>query len=406
MAIANTGAMFKTFTFDGENSRDYGVYITGESVYNAPEREIEMVSIPNRNGAFALDKGRFENIEVTYPAGVFANSESDFAEGISDLRNLLCSKRGYCRLVDDYNPNEYRMAIYKSGLEVEPSLLRAGEFEITFECMPQRFLISGENPVSMTSGDTITNPTLFEAEPMLEVKGYGTIGFNGYEIEIENKPIGDIVVFDGYTLTVNSMPYTSTIDLDLDWSFLENDDPIIFNGVKESITISYSSNISQVLINTLNGMTETHVVSGKAITFYTAMNDVTLSFGHSETWSANIQADVYCGNSTYAESWFIDFNYNGFDRITVTFRQRSSRMSSTFTVPQIHATSSQSAITDWVYIDCALGECYIESSDNYISLNNYVSLGSDLPKLAPGGNEFTIDNTITELKVIPHYWKV
>lgn len=406
MAVNKTGAMFKSLTFDGEDSRDYGVYITGQAVFNAPEREVEMISIPGRNGQFALDKGRFENIEVTYPAGIFANTEADFAEAVSNFRNLLCSKRGYVRLQDEYHPDEYRMAIYKSGLELENVALKAGEFEITFDCKPQRYLTSGETETTVTNGGTLTNPTLFDAEPLLEVKGYGTIEFNGYEIEIENKPIGDIVVFDGYTQTVNSMPSTSTIDLDLDWSLLENDDPIMFSGVKESITISYSSNISQVLINTLNGMTETHVVSGRTITFYTAMNDVTLSFGNSETWSANIQADVYSGNSTYAESWFIDFNYNGFDTITVTFRQRSSRMSSTFTVPQIHATSSQSAITDWAYIDCALGECYIESSGNYISLNGYVSLGSDLPKLAPGGNEFTIDNTITELKVVPRYWKV
>ena len=76
MAVNKTGAMFKSLTFDGEDSRDYGVYITGQAVFNAPEREVEMISIPGRNGQFALDKGRFENIEVTYPAGIFANTEA------------------------------------------------------------------------------------------------------------------------------------------------------------------------------------------------------------------------------------------------------------------------------------------------------------------------------------------
>lgn len=58
MAINNTGAMFKSFEFDGTDSRNFGVYITGAAVYNAPEREVEMISIPNRNGAFALEIGR------------------------------------------------------------------------------------------------------------------------------------------------------------------------------------------------------------------------------------------------------------------------------------------------------------------------------------------------------------
>ena len=118
MAIAPTGAIYKSLIFDGEDSRDYGVYITGQAVYNAPERDVEMISIPGRNGSFALDKGRFQNIEVTYPAGIFADTESDFAEAISDFRNFLCSRKGYVRLTDGYNPDEFRMAVYKSGLEV------------------------------------------------------------------------------------------------------------------------------------------------------------------------------------------------------------------------------------------------------------------------------------------------
>ena len=91
MAITQTGAIFKSFSFDNTSSRNYGIYITGEAVYNAPERAVEMVSIPGRNGALALDEGRFENIEVSYPAGIFAESETDFANAVSDFRNFLCS---------------------------------------------------------------------------------------------------------------------------------------------------------------------------------------------------------------------------------------------------------------------------------------------------------------------------
>ena len=149
MAVERTGAIYKSLFFDGEDSRDYGVYITGEAVFNAPEREVEMISIPGRNGQLALDKGRFENIEVTYPAGIYADTEADFAEAISNFRNLLCSRRGYVRLQDEYHPDEYRMAVYKNGLEVENALLKAGEFDIVFDCKPQRYLTSGEEPITM-----------------------------------------------------------------------------------------------------------------------------------------------------------------------------------------------------------------------------------------------------------------
>ena len=191
--MAVTGAIFKSLIFDDIDSRNYGVYITGEAVYNAPEREVEMITIAGRNGQLALDKGRFENIEVTYPAGIYADNQADYAKAISDFRNALCSKVGYQRLTDEYNVDEYRMAVYKSGLEVS-SVNSAGEFTITFDCQPQRFLMSGEAPITVSSGDTILNPTHFESKPMLEVEGYGTIEFNGFEIELTNEVLGNVEI--------------------------------------------------------------------------------------------------------------------------------------------------------------------------------------------------------------------
>ena len=81
-------ALFNSFTFDNENSLDSGIYITGEAVFNAPERVVEMVNVPGRNGAIAIDEGRFENIAVTYPAGCFADNMADFAEKVAEFRNI------------------------------------------------------------------------------------------------------------------------------------------------------------------------------------------------------------------------------------------------------------------------------------------------------------------------------
>ena len=148
----------KTFTFDGENSADYGLYISGDSVYNAPNREIDMVSIPGRNGQLAIDMGRYENITVTYPAFVIADTQAEFREKIRRIRNWLCSKTSYQRLTDDYNPESFRLGLYKSGLEVEPIFYnRCGEFEMSFDCQPQRFLFTGEEVFTLGEwGETET----------------------------------------------------------------------------------------------------------------------------------------------------------------------------------------------------------------------------------------------------------
>ena len=142
-------APYKYFTFDGESSRNYDVYLTGTGVFNAPQRAVDLLEIPGRNGNYALDQGRFNNITVTYKAGIVDYSESDFADKVSAVRNWLCSKVGYVRLTDDYNPDEYRMAVFKNGITVDHDDLKTGEFEITFECKPQRWLTSGETPIEI-----------------------------------------------------------------------------------------------------------------------------------------------------------------------------------------------------------------------------------------------------------------
>ena len=145
--------------FGGVNSADYGIYISGEGVFNAPKRDVEMVAIPGRNGEFALDKGRFENIEVTYPAFNFEPDDySTFAQNLADFRNAICALRGYQRLTDTFHPDEYRMATYIGGLEIKPIKYNtASEFTIVFDCKPQRWLTSGEDAVTMgVWGDTDT----------------------------------------------------------------------------------------------------------------------------------------------------------------------------------------------------------------------------------------------------------
>lgn len=148
--MAVTGAIFNSLVFGGVNSADYGIYITGEGVFNAPKRAVNMVAVPGRNGSIAIDQGHWENIEVTYPAGTFGMDEQEFRTALSNFRNAIASQVGYQRLTDTYHPDEYRMALYSDGLEVEPTTYnKAGEFELKFNCKPQRWLTAGEVPVTI-----------------------------------------------------------------------------------------------------------------------------------------------------------------------------------------------------------------------------------------------------------------
>lgn len=155
-----------SFTFDGRNSREYcELFVSGGGTFNAPERDIESIPIPGRNGELTIDHGRYKNIQVSYPAWI----AKDFKMNARKARNWLCGCRGYKRLEDDYHPDEFRMARFVGGLSFEtlPEHL-AGRTTLEFDCMPQRWLTSGEAEISVSGTDTVIfNPTEFDSQPKI-----------------------------------------------------------------------------------------------------------------------------------------------------------------------------------------------------------------------------------------------
>ena len=174
-------------TYDGVDSRDFGVFISGEGAFDAPARRGEMISIPGRNGSLFMDEGVFENITVEYPAFIGTGYEERFRTVLAMLRSELTSRGNYKRLTDTYHPDEFRLGVYRSGLEVDPKVItRAGGFTMKFDCKPQRFLLSGETPQIFYNNDSIVNPTLFESSPIIKVTGNGTVVIGPYRFKVSN----------------------------------------------------------------------------------------------------------------------------------------------------------------------------------------------------------------------------
>lgn len=405
-----TGAIYKGFTFDGVNSKDYGIYITGEAVYNAPERDVDVIAIPGRNGAFVKDNGRFENITVTYPAGTFGETQPDFAENIKTFRNIIASKVGYCRLTDDYNTGEYRMAVYKSGLEASPEAMgRAGQFNLTFECKPQRFLTSGEAATSKANNSTITNPTLFEACPLIEfnASGSGEINIGSRQIKVLNSYIGNIPL----NLSANDNEVTI-----VNSSSFNSGDIIKFNGV--SINIEYASNGQSWMpyVTARDGLNGTEYLSregGWGIT--PKSTEMTFTAGTSSTVTQSLDVKVVRQHTTPAteetQTFTLSVAYDGTDKFTVTWTIPTYTVYPTYRttdrtnyVGSVNSTKSSLEDVD-IYVDLDIGEAYsIDSDENVVSLNNFVNLGGELPVLAPGNTTITYDNTISNFKITPRWW--
>ena len=425
-------APYKTFTFDGVSSADYDVYLTGVGVYNAPKRSVEMFSIAGRNGDYALDQGKFENVSVTYKVGMYDTDENNFATKVSNFRNWLCSKVGYVRLEDEYNPNEYRMAVYADGFELDHDMLIAGEAEIEFNCKPQRWLTSGETETAVANNGTLNNPTLFEASPLLAVKGYGNIAFNGYSIDIENAVLGDVTIIDSdsftstKTYTIPSGIYNNGDGVDLDIGSCAFGTLTLVANKQNGYYYTGMPTVSQTDSNALFSSTPTTTMSSNvrfACKVSTTVGTISFTIGTNSTVTNTTTVSYICptsgGNVTCTWSLVTTITYTSSSQtITISFTSSASSADTSkvyiSTVSEVNQAnnvnavlhSTTSALGNPTYIDCEIGECYMISGGEIVSLNSVIDLGSDLPVLASGTNTFTYDNTITSFKVTPRWWKV
>ena len=415
-----------SITFGNINSADYGIYISGEGVFDAPKRAVEMVNVPGRSGAIALDQGYYENITVTYPAYNYEPDMADFKQALSDFRNALASQVGYQRLSDTFHPGEYRMAVFDEGLDINPIKYNtASQFDIKFDCKPQRYLTSGETEITVESGDTLTNPTRYESSPLLELTGYGSISFNGYNIQLGQGQRGETTVLPGGTIIADPVAYFYWADLFMPTAEYNTGD----TAYMKEAQVTATWNIPPTTGKTITSVTA--VTPGLTVYGNPAIDggfDCTITYTMPVgTWTTGSSADIaeqelviratFSDNSTrLADTYFsvrcapeslvagekVYFRVVDSDR----YSPPSHITGASFTYSDVIVDSTKSIVGAETYIDCDLGEVYIIDDGQTVSLNKYVSLGSDLPTLAPGENEVTFDNTITELKIVPRWWKL
>ena len=412
--------IIKGFTFDGVNSLDYNIGITGSAVYNAPTRDVEMISIPGRDGEYALDHGRFNNIEITYPSGMGDNDQTNFAQRVSDLRNQLASRVGYKRLEDEYNPDEYRMAIYKSGLEVSPvQYSRAGQFDIIFDCKPQRFLKSGETATSKARNSTITNPTLFDSHPLLQFNSSGsdgTISLGTQTLTVKSSLVGVIPLnLSASSTTVSGYDPAETVTINNTSSY-NTGDTITVRGASAVFELYQSSSFTYApTLSNANGLTGTATrIRHNAITVTLTATDTTFTAGTSSTVSKTIDIAIRISqSSTLTGTFTCQLVYNGTNTITVRWSVPTlsgisyvSKRSASNYSGTVDSTKNTLQNVD-IYIDLDIGEAYsIDSSNNVVSLNNYVNIGGELPTLPPGNTTITYSTSISNFKITPRWYKI
>ena len=165
------------FTLDGVDCRTMGVYISGSGTESAPAHRYNVVQVPGRNGDLVVSDNAYENTTLTYPAFICDSINTNLA----DFRAFLMSRNGYVSLTDSYHPNERRQVLFTGPFEPDmTSKLDAAQFELEFSAKPQRWLLSGDTKITISSNaqENVINPTRFPARPVFYVYASGSFDFS------------------------------------------------------------------------------------------------------------------------------------------------------------------------------------------------------------------------------------
>lgn len=227
--------MTHTFTYDGHKSTEFGLVISGAATYGAPCRDIQQIQVPGRSGDVIIDNGRYANTSITYRCAIMRNASVN----LPAARDFFMSRSGgYYRLTDDYRPDEYRMVRVSDVFS--PTVFNASYavFDLTFDADPRRFLISGETPITVAAGATITltNPTWDAALPIITVTAPGTVTIGTVSLTAAEAMTIDCDTQDAYSGNENK---NSSLTIPgLEFPVLASGDTAVTNSTSDSITIT------------------------------------------------------------------------------------------------------------------------------------------------------------------------
>lgn len=159
--------------FHGASSETVNLYIEKGPDYVIPERDYTATHVPGRNGDVIVDTGSFQNVERKYSVSFGEYNKEKYVQLSSAVSAWLHSGSGYSDLQDTYEPLYRRKAYFKANTDFENILSQAGKGELVFICKPQRYLVSGEDPIEIDPEEStqIQNETLFRSLPRFEISG-------------------------------------------------------------------------------------------------------------------------------------------------------------------------------------------------------------------------------------------
>lgn len=197
------------FWLDDVCSDDLGIVVQGFPTFSAAEPRATLYSIPGRNGDLCVWDGSYKNISAEIKCYV-ANTSA--VETVLAAANGWLNYGAYKKFVISSELGRYRLARVTNSAEIAIRMGVLAPFSVKLNCKPQRFY-DDDTPRVFGNSGKITNPTVFDAKPLLRCHWASGAQKGGNEFLTITNTKGTCRIGLGVLAQV---PIPDYIDVDLD----------------------------------------------------------------------------------------------------------------------------------------------------------------------------------------------
>ena len=199
------------FTYKNINSRDMHLYVLSQLEFSSPERDVESVSIPGRDGDLMMDNGRYKSVIHKIPCHLKVAIDDDLEGALSRIHQWLVADAGSHDLLFDHDLDFIYRASIDNAVTTSRILSHFGRVVINFRIHPVKYLQKSLVESKVLNGVNVENPFQVIAKPILRIVGNGDITINIGGKSLVLRGIASGCIIDSETQTITSLDRRVTL---------------------------------------------------------------------------------------------------------------------------------------------------------------------------------------------------
>ncbi len=185
------------FSFAGRHSSEFKMYVERYPRQMVPKRKRTTIAVPGRNGDLHITEDAFENAVQTYEC--YFHDCIPMPEAAHEIKRWLTGSVGYQELIDGYDCNALRRAIFVGPMDIENTLNRYGRCIVTFSCMPQVYDSNSFRTEMHDKPFEVLTSNEFPALPLITLYGNGPGTITVGDITVQVKELDAQLTLDSET---------------------------------------------------------------------------------------------------------------------------------------------------------------------------------------------------------------